>query len=345
MILYITSIETAFTIRDKEMISPHFKLRSLTFTDKALALPFYFIIQMFQLLIYLPKTTQYLCFFGGYHTVWPVIFGKVFKKRVIIQCGGTDAMHLPNINYGNYRKKWLKKATVFSFKNCSLILPVSSALVKSTYTYDNLAPRKQGLLNLIPDLTTPIKVVHNGFDQEFWVDTQLEKEPFTFVTVATGISKQNRAFVKGIDLIVQLAEKFTNYTFKLVGDANFETTLPNITAIPAQPKEGIRQIFQEAQFYLQLSASEGFPNSLAEAMLCGCVPIGSQVGEISNIIGETGFVLRQKNIHDLIQIIHILPQSNYRELRIQARRRIVEHYTYSKRKEKILEILADTSTS
>ena len=339
MILYITSVETAFTVRDREMLSPHFEIRSLTFTDKALALPLYFIIQFFQLLVYLPVTSQYLCFFGGYHTVLPVIFGKVFGKRVIIQCGGTDAMHLPHIDYGNYRKKWLKKATVFSFKNCTLILPVSSALVQSTYTYDLLAPRKQGLLNLIPDLTTPIEVVHNGFDQEFWLDSQLEKEPFTFVTVATGISKKNRAFVKGIDLIIQLAEFFTDYTFILVGDAHFETSLPNICVKPAQPKEGIKQIFQKAQFYLQVSTSEGFPNSLAEAMLCGCIPIGSQVGEISNIIGETGFVLPRKNIKDLIQIIHKLPQSNLNELRIQARKRIVDRYTYSKRKEKMLEIL------
>lgn len=340
MILYITSVETAFTIRDKEMLTPHLKLRSLTFTDKAIALPVYFIIQFFQLLIYLPITSQYLCFFGGYHTVLPVVFGKIFKKKVIIQCGGTDAMHLPHINYGNYRKKWLKKATVFTFKNCSLILPVSSALVKSTYTYDRIAPRHQGLLHLIPDLKTPIEVVHNSFDEDFWIDGQLEKEPFTFVTVATGISKENRAFVKGIDLIIQLAEIFTDYTFTLVGDAQFKTDLPNISVKPAQPKEGIRHIFQKTQFYLQLSTSEGFPNALAEAMLCGCIPIGSQVGEISTIIGETGFVLKRKNKDELVEIMHQLPHSNCKDLRILARKRIVERYPYAKRKEKMLEILA-----
>jgi len=339
MILYITSVETAFTIRDKEMLGPHFKIRSLTFTDKALALPLFFILQFIQLLVYLPFTSQYLCFFGGYHTVLPVIFGKVFGKRVIIQCGGTDAMHLPHINYGNYRKKWLKKATVFSFKNCSLILPVSSALVKSTYTYDSLAPRKQGLLHLIPDLKTPIEVVHNGFDYEFWTDPGTRKNSFTFVTVATGISKKNRAFVKGIDLIVELAKVFDYYTFYVVGDAHFEVNLTNVWVLPPQPKEEIREIFQKAQFYLQVSASEGFPNSLAEAMLCGCIPIGSQVGEISHIIGETGFVLPHKNIDDLSQIIRKLRYSNLSELRKKARERIVDQFTYERRKEKMLAIL------
>jgi glycosyltransferase involved in cell wall biosynthesis len=340
MILYITSIETAFTIRDKEMLTSHYKLTSITFTDKALLLPIYFFIQFFQLIVYLPFTTQYLCFFGGYHTVLPVVFGSVFRKRVIIQCGGTDAMHLPHINYGNYRKKWLKMATIFSFRNCSIILPVSSALVQSNYTYDPLGPRKQGLLNLIPGLKTPIEVLHNGFDQDFWIDTQMSKTPYTFVTVATGISKQNRASVKGIDLILQLAQVFEEYTFILVGDGDFTSELSNVVTKPPLSQKEIKQIFQNSQFYMQVSASEGFPNSLAEAMLCGCIPIGSQVGEISNIIGNTGFVLKRKNITELNEIIKNLSLSDLDGLRKDARQRIIRNYTYAKRKEKLLEILS-----
>lgn len=342
MILYITSIETAFTLRDKEMLTTHFKLSSVTFTDKASLLPLYFIIQFIQLMVYLPFTSQYLCFFGGYHTVLPVIFGKIFHKRVIIQCGGTDAMHLPHINYGNYRKKWLKKATIFSFKNCSLILPVSTALMKSIYTYDPLASREQGLLNLIPRLKTPIEVLHNGFDHDFWTDSQVEKEPNTFVTVATGISKKNRASVKGIDLILELAQFFKEHTFVLVGDIHFKTTLSNIIVKPTLPKEEVKLIFQKSQFYLQVSTSEGFPNSLAEAMLCGCVPIGSDVGEIRNIIGESGFVLKHKDINELIQIITNLSLSNLTALRKNARKNIVKRFPYLKRKEKMIEILSRT---
>src|SRR5680860_101808 len=136
MIIYTYPIPTAFTERDVEMLKPHINIKTLAFTNDPFKLPIYFIVQIFQLLFYLPKTSYYLCFFGGYHSVLPTIFGKIFQKKVYIQCGGMDAMNMPEINYGNFRKKWLKKATVYSFKNCTKIIPVAEALVQQEYRYD-----------------------------------------------------------------------------------------------------------------------------------------------------------------------------------------------------------------
>lgn len=340
MLVYVAPIKTAFIQRDLEMLQEHTKLRFFTFTDQPLLLPVYFLVQFLQLAVYLPFTDRYLCFFGGYHTVLPVIFGKLFRKKVIIQCGGTDAMHLPHINYGNYRKKWLRKATIFSFKNCSLIVPVSAALVSSIYQYDSEVPAKQGLRQLIPGLKTPIQVVHNGFDTAFWHDPGNDKTPFSFVTVATGISMANRANVKGIDLILKLAQTYRNYHFTLVGDATFKTSLPNVTVKPKLSATELRQVYCQHQFYLQLSASEGFPNALAEAMLCGCVPLGSHVGEIAHIIGDTGFLLEKKDFQHLCSIVESLPDKDLSTLRQRARSRIIEHFPYELREEKLLQLIS-----
>lgn len=339
MILYISPIPTAFIQRDIEMLSPTFKIIQLNFTANPYLLPVYFIFQFFQLLVLLPFTNKYLCFFAGYHTVIPVFLGKLFGKKVIIECGGTDAMHLPKIDYGNYRKKWLKKATVYSFKNCSLILPVSESLVKSTYTYDSESPKNQGLLHLIPDLKTKTQVIYNGFDIEFWTDDQRKKSPFYFVTVATGISKKNRALVKGIDLVLEMAKAFPNYSFTIIGDKEFKTTLPNVTLMPPLNQKEIREVYRQSQFYLQLSYSEGFPNALAEAMLCGCVPIGSNVGEISKIIGETGFILPYKDQALLYNLISTLKEKDLESLRKATAQRVKDNFNYKMRKEKLIAVL------
>ncbi|GEO23086.1 glycosyltransferase family 4 protein [Cyclobacterium qasimii] len=339
MILYISPIPTAFIQRDIEMLSPTFRIVHLNFTTNPYLLPFFIVFQFLQLLVLLPFTKKYLCFFAGYHTIIPVLLGKLFSKEVIIECGGTDAMHLPKIDYGNYRKKWLKKATVYSFKNCSLILPVSNSLVKSTYTYDSDSPKKQGLLHLIPDLKTKIQVVYNGFDDQFWSDDQRRKTPFSFVTVATGISKKNRALVKGIDLVLEMAKAFPSYLFTIIGDENFQTTLPNVTVLPSLAQKDIREVYRSNQFYLQLSYSEGFPNALAEAMLCGCVPIGSDVGEIAKIIGETGFILPKKDFKLLQDLVSKLDQIDLETLRINTAQRIKENFNYALRKEKLIAIL------
>ena len=338
MIVYTYPLKTAFTERDVEMLKPHFKVKSLAFTVQASKLPLFFLIQLFQLIYYLPKTSHYLCFFGGYHSVLPTVLGKLFHKKVFIQCGGMDAMNLPEINYGNFRKKWLKMATVFSFKNCSKILPVAQALVYQDYTYDPRFDRRQGLLQLIPDLKTPIEVIHNGFDTNFWEDQQISKNPFSFITVAAGITMQNRAAVKGIDLILHMAREFPLYHFTLVGDSFFKCDLPNVKVFGKLNAKNLKELFNQHQFYLQLSLSEGFPNALAEAMLCGCIPIGSAVGAIPEIIGDWGFILEKKDPNLLKQIFQSLHTFNLTLLRYEASNHIQRNFPFSKRQKALLSL-------
>jgi len=86
-----------------------------------------------------------------------------------------------------------------------------------------------------------------------------------------------------------------------------------------------------------LSTSEGFPNALGEAMASGCVPIGSAVGAIPEIIGDTGIVLTKKNISILENqlqklISQPIPHSS-------ACKRIKTHFSFTNRKTKLINCL------
>ncbi|WP_228527822.1 glycosyltransferase family 4 protein [Pararhodonellum marinum] len=338
LILYIYPVRTAFTDRDIEMLRLKHEVQPLPFTQSPVQLPWYFVKQFFQLLYYLPKTSHFLSFFGGYHTVWPTMLGKLFGKKVYIQSGGTDAMNLPAINYGNYRKFTLSWATQFSFRNCDLILPVAASLVQSEYLYAEGIPQKQGLLNLIPNLNTPIQVIPNGFDTTFWRDLDLPRQQFSFISIATGISKSSRARVKGIDLIEYLAGKFPEYHFTLVGDNQYQSPNPNVKVIGKMEPEPLMEMLNTHQFYLQLSMSEGFPNALAEAMLCGCIPIGSAVGAIPEIIGDHGLILEKKDPVLLEKLILGLPKKNLQQLRKSASESVRFRFPYEKRQKALLEL-------
>lgn len=339
MILYTFPVRTAFIDRDVEMISPELEILDLEFTQSPAKLPFYFILQFFQLLWCLPKTTQYLCFFGGYHSVLPVWFGKLFGKRCIIQAGGTDCMNMPEINYGNFRKKWLRKATVYSFKNCSIILPVAQALVKQDYQFDPKISSKQGLLNLIPNLTTPIQVIPNGFDTDFWKDLNKRRAPFSFISVATGTSNPARATVKGYDLIEQLAANHPDWTFTLVGDPNYSSPNKNVEILGKKSNTELLALYNSYQFYLQLSTSEGFPNAVGEAMACGCIPIGSAVGAIPEIIGNARLILNRKEITRLEEILLSVTSLDHQKLGEESRQQISKHFSFANRKQKLLTTL------
>ncbi|WP_425637470.1 glycosyltransferase family 4 protein [Algoriphagus yeomjeoni] len=344
MILYTFPIRTAFIDRDVDMISPELEIKPLEFTQSPAALPFYFILQFFQLLWFLPKTTQYLCFFGGYHSVLPVWFGKVFGKKCSIQAGGTDCINMPEIGYGNFRKKWLRKATVYSFKNCSLILPVAQALVKQNYRYDPSISPKQGLLNLIPDLTTPIHIIPNGFDTEFWRNLNMDRQPLSFMSVATGTSNPARAKVKGYDLIEQLAAHHREFTITVVGDPNYRSPNPNVKVLGKQTPTQLLTLYNSHRFYLQLSTSEGFPNALGEAMATGCIPIGSDVGAIAEIIGDERLILKTKKYKDLDSLLEDLQDLNLLSISQTAQQRIQTSFPFKKRKNTLLGILEPANT-
>jgi glycosyltransferase involved in cell wall biosynthesis len=245
---------------------------------------------------------------------------------------------MPEINYGNFRKKWLRMATVYSFKNCTKILPVADSLVKSEYQYDPLISSKQGLKNLIPDLKTPIQTIHNGFDTDFWIDFGKERKEMTFITVAKGISNPVRARIKGIDLIELIALRFPDAEFTLVGDLDYKPTAKNISITGPMDKDGLRELYNSHRYYLQLSTSEGFPNALAEAMLCGCVPIGSSVGDIPLIIDDSGFILDQKKPEKLEKIILEASTLDFEIKRSKSRSKILHDYPFSKRKNELLRL-------
>src|SRR5205085_2238711 len=104
------------------------------------------------------------------------------------------------------------------------------------------------------------------------------------------------------DLIMGMASKFPDCTFTIIGFKNSPENLvvpANVKLLGYVENTKLPLLFSEYTYYLQLSVSEGFPNALCEAMLCECVPIGSAVGAIPDIIADTGFILQKKDVAQL----------------------------------------------
>ncbi len=74
---------------------------------------------------------------------------------------------------------------------------------------------------------------------------------------------------------------------------------------------------------------EQFGRILVEAMLSGCVPIGSNSGEIPLVIGEAGLVHKEGEADDLASCIMTLATDRIRlkDLSMRGQRRAQEHFT------------------
>lgn len=71
--------------------------------------------------------------------------------------------------------------------------------------------------------------------------------------------------------------------------------------------------YTNSKIFVSCSKGEGFPVSLLEAMLCGCVPVISNVGDIIDVIvqGENGFIFNDTdNEEELINLLRTLLINN-----------------------------------
>jgi glycosyltransferase involved in cell wall biosynthesis len=270
--------------------------------------------------------------FVGYHTFFPYFFGKFYKTTIVSFLGGTECHNMPEYNHGNYRKKVYGWVTKKSLEKSTYILPVHESLITCDISYVDLVFPKQGFLPFNNHLDGHIEALHCGFDEEN-EGVEIEKQPNSFLSVASQLS--GKVFYrKGIDMLISLAKELPEYKFTIVGSNYKGEHLPNLEIVSFIPYSELIDIYRSHQFYLQFSIAEGFPNALAEAMLYGCIPMGSNVFGIPDIIGDTGFILDKKEVNKAVKMLSSvvnLPEEKKAILAMKARNKVKTMYTPANR--------------
>lgn len=338
-VLYFYTAESPFVEKDIQIFSRQFEVIPFHFNlyqKKQMAIILF--RQFFFLLSHILSSKLIVCQFAGLHAWLPIQFARLFSNRSVIVAGGTDCVSFPSIGYGNFSNPRNAKITRFCFNNCSLILPVHESLVLYDYTYQDKDFPKQGINYFIPDLKTPIRVVYNGYDSNYWKRGEVEKQNLSFFTVLGHLNSRFTLQLKGIDLFIEAARHFPEAHFTILGGAGIqlEEKPKNLHLISNVWGAELVKVFARQQFYVQLSMSEGFPNALSEAMLCECVPIVSNVGGMPDIVGDCGFILKRKEKEALFELLKTaLKDVDLKQKAVCARERISRLYTFENRQKGI----------
>jgi glycosyltransferase involved in cell wall biosynthesis len=286
-----------------------------------------------------PRAAAILTWFADYHAVLPVRAGRRFGVPTAVVLGGFDTTCLPALGYGVFASRWRAPLARYALCRADLLLPVAEALIASENAFATWpTPTRQGIRAHAPRCTTPCAVVPTGYDPAAWPMGPAERGA-TVCTVAF-VGSERTLQLKGIDLVFAVAEQMPDVSFSVVGvDTGFQEVLmrrfsvtENVRLLPPRPREALAEVYAGHAVYVQLSRSEGLPNVLCEAMLCGCIPVGSAVGGIPEIIGETGYVVDVPQPAAIAAGIRKALGAGP-EARRAARERITGRYTLARRKE------------
>lgn len=340
-LLYFYVGRSTFIQKDIEIFKSEFKVLEFNFQSNSKFLtPFLFAKQFIFLIRYFFSASLIVSHFSGYHSFLPGLFGKLSRTKSLITAGGTDCHSFPSIGYGNFSKILLGIFTRMSYRLCDHISPKHQSLWECEYTYESKDFSKQGIKAFMPNLNKEYTVIPNGFDSDLF-QCKTEKIPDSFLCIAGNLNYSFQSALKGVDLILEVSKKFQQCSFTIVGndDSVDKRTIPsNVQFIGSQSTQDLIELYSKHRYYLQLSMAEGFPNSLCEAMLCGCYPIGSNVFSIPEIIGNTGSILFHRNAKELSNIIDFI-QNNLSVIdQGKIRSRITESYSLSQRKSSLLQL-------
>lgn len=331
---------SSFVRKDIEILQDSFDVKIYYFSLKSKRLmPWEFFKQFIFLCFNLPLNNATVTQFAGYQSYLPTLLSRLMGKKAILVLGGTDTVSFPSIQYGCFYNKKLSKFTRKSLIKATLLLPVSETLIQYNYSYTDSDFKQQGYLFHEPRATSDAITIYNGYSADKW-PFDIDKEPKSFVTVGADLGTRFGKILKGIDLILNVATDFPDCKFYVVGGDKLKDELPpNVIPVGNMPHEELPGFLGSKQYYLQLSMSEGFPNALSEAMLCGCVPIVSRVGAMPFIVDDIGYILDQKNLNLLKKIIHQAINEYTIGLAQKARKRIEENFRLSKRKEDLTNVI------
>jgi glycosyltransferase involved in cell wall biosynthesis len=264
-----------------------------------------------------------------------MLLNNKYKKPLIVTIHGQDLQHT----------LYLNKKAVESLKQVFLsvdkIITISSKL-------KNIA------INAFPFCNNKVSVINNGVPPEVIIKDECQTE--NSYKAKTIMSVSSLTTTKGIDLNLKaisiLIKKYPDLKYVVIGDGIEMAKLKKLTIDldlngsvtflgQLNHNEAMKKIAESDIFSLP-SWNEGFGVVYIEAMALE-KPVIACVGEgITDVIehGKNGFLVKPKDIEDLVKIIDYLLSNSEECKKIGelARQTVVENYTWGKNAERTLTI-------
>jgi glycosyltransferase involved in cell wall biosynthesis len=324
-ILFVCPSFSSFIQKDMDLLRRHFEVRVAHYQGKKKLLKF--LIETLKGTLWSDLTFSW---FADVHAFAAVLFSKIFRRKSIVVVGGYEVAKVPEINYGGMLSRWKVFIARFVLRYADKVLTVDDSL------------KKDAIKNAKVDGKN-IQTVPTGYDaKRFKMNGKKENLVITVCHITNNIIKR-----KGLDTLVKAAKYLPDVEFVLVGkyaDNSVEylesISSSNVKFTGFVPDGDLIKYYQRAKVYCQLSRYEGLPNALCEAMLCECVPVGTDYCGIPTAIGATGFYVPYGDEKATAEAIKEALKSDKRK---EARERIKKMFPMERREKELVQIIKEMS--
>jgi glycosyltransferase involved in cell wall biosynthesis len=340
-IFYVRPSNSPFVQVDEEILQKHFKVIAVTLNNRTqyrLLISLFWLL--FQLIIKVNKYSVIYTRFADYHAGLLTLFSNLFRKKLIIVIGGYDVYHIPELNYGIYTKKIRGKIAKYALENAYMLLPNSKAMIYHNNNYAIYKSVEGGINYFAPKTKAKIQLLYNGFDPEKWPYVKSERKG---IISAANINNWLTWKMKGFDLLVEAACYMHSETFTLVGVTqsfrnNLNIVPPNVVFVDFLPNEQLAKYYANHKVFCLLSLAEGMPNVLCEAMLCGCIPVVSDVSPMPEIVESVGYVVQSKKVSLVIDALNTALNTPENTSAL-SNKKIIDNYSLNIRTQNLIEIM------
>ncbi|MDI6877677.1 MAG: glycosyltransferase [Methanomicrobiales archaeon] len=323
------TFENTFIRNDLEYLKKHYEVRSIDVTIRNLGAggrPLYLRKTMINLLQGLKWADIVFVWGADIHSLGALILSKIFMKKIIVVIYGHEIDCIPELTYGFANSESRKRRIVEFVLNHSNRVIVQSKYM--TQCIRNYFPNINGKVSILPLEFNPDRFVPNG---------DKNREVLT-VALANNI---NYARLKGIDTYIETASRLPDIQFTIVGLGEKiiryyrNKASPNVAILPPISQDELIKLYQKTKVYCQFSYSESFGCSIAESMLCECVPVCRTAGNMPELISGVGYEIPQYSPEEAI-LLAITSENGKK-----AREKIMQNYPPGCRENALLNIVKE----
>jgi glycosyltransferase involved in cell wall biosynthesis len=317
-ILFTSTHVTSFMSEDVHFLRSHFSVVQLT-TSGTLA-PLLILRGM-------RDSTITFTWFASVYAGVVVFLARMLGRKSIVVIGGVDLARFPDIDYGLWTSRWKSIIGRYTLRHADRILAVDPSLAdqaRRVAAYDG----------------RNIAYVPTGYDASRWTPGGEKEQVVLTVAHCSSVARMK---VKGIDVLLEAARMMSSARFVIIGlERGVQATLDplpgNVELVPPVQRDDLLAYYRRAKVYCQPSMSEGFPNSLCEAMLCECIPVGTTVGGTPTAIAHYGELVPYGDVPALVQALTSALQNPGGS---GGRLHIASHFPQHRREESLLRIIEE----